>query len=299
MSIKLGYHLKEGIGNLSRNKKSTFGSIAVMFCTLFLFGLFLILSKNLDNIIMGMEKEQGIEVFIKLDATREEINVLGEEIKKIDGVNSVTFKSKEQALNLLKEQWKDNPSMLDGLVDQENFLPASYVVKLTELSKNNVVKAEIEKLDNIKSIQNKDELISIVVLISRGVKTFIMAITIILIIVSTVIISNAVKLSVYSRRKEISIMKYIGATNSFVRAPFIIETFIVGLIAMGLSILVLYLSYGMLSQKLLELGTMNSIQLSVIDFTNILPTMLIYYAVLAIGIGVIGSTISMKKHLEV
>ena len=151
----------------------------------------------------------------------------------------------------------------------------------------------------VKNIRNQDEIISTVIVISRSVKIFIIGISVILIIVSIIIIANTIKLSVYSRRKEISIMKYVGASNGFIRGPFIIESLLIGLITVIISIFLIYVTYEASTQKLLELGTSQSLPITVIPFLDVLPELLVSYTVLAIGIGIIGSSISMKKYLEV
>lgn len=299
MKINFGYHLKEGFANLSKNKKSTIASITVMLSTLFVFGIFLLLNKNIDRIIQGMEQDQGIEIFINLDATDEQIAKLGEDIKKVDGVNTISFKSKEDAIAALKEQWKDNPGVIDGLTEHDNFLPASYLITLTDLEKNSVVQSEIEKMQHVKNIRNQDEIISTVIVISRSVKVFVISISVILITVSIIIISNTIKLSVYSRRKEISIMKYVGASNKFIRGPFIIESLLIGLITVFICIFMIYLTYGFVTQKLLELGTSQSLHITVVPFVDMIPELIISYVSLAIGIGIIGSSISMKRYLDV
>lgn len=299
MSLNIGYYLKEGFSNLSKNKKSTIASLTVMVSTLLVFGIFLLLNTNINKIIKGMEEEQGIEVFISLDANDEQVSRLGEDIKKVDGVNTIKFKSKQEAIESLKESWKDNPSVIDGLTDYDEFLPASYIITLTDLSKNAVVQAEIEKMPNVKNIRNQDDIISAVVVISQSVKVFIIGITIILIMVSIVIISNTIKLSVYARRKEISIMKYVGASNGFIRGPFVIESILMGVISVLICGILIFFGYEFVTQKLLELGTSQSLTIVVVPFLDVLPELLGSYLLLAIGIGVIGSSISMKKYLEV
>ncbi len=299
MSLNLSYYFKEGFSNLSKNLKSTIASVTVMVSTLFLFGIFLLLNTNINKIIKGMEEEQGVEVFISLDANEEQVTKLGEDIKKVDGVNTIKFKSKQEAIESLKENWKDNPGVIDGIADYDEFLPASYILTLTDLSKNSVVQAEIEKMPNVKNIRNQDEIISAVVVISQSVKVFIIGITTVLIIVSIVIISNTIKLSVYARRKEISIMKYVGASNGFIRGPFIVESILMGLISVLICGILIYFGYEFVTQKLLELGTSQSLTIVVVPFLEILPELLVSYITLAVGIGVIGSSISMKKYLEV
>ncbi len=295
----MGYYLKEGFSNLSKNKKSTIASLTVMVSTLFVFGIFLLLNTNINKIIKSMEEEQGIEVFISLDANDEQVARLGEEIKKVDGVNTIKFKSKQEAIESLKEQWKDNPGVIDGLADHDEFLPASYIITLTDLDKNSVVQAEIEKMPNVKNIRNQDDIISAVVVISRSVKVFVISITTILITVSIVIISNTIKLSVYARRKEISIMKYVGASNVFIRGPFVIESILMGIISVIICVLLIFFTYEFVTQKLLELGTSQSLTIVVVPFLEVLPELLISYLALALGIGIVGSSISMKRYLEV
>lgn len=299
MNLRIGYYLKEGFSNLAKNKKSTIASLTVMVSTLLVFGIFLLLNKNINKIIRSMEEEQGIEVFIALDASDEQVARLGEDIKKIDGVNTIKFKSKQEAIESLKEQWKDNPSVIDGLTDHDEFLPASYIITLTELDKNAIVQAEIEKMPYVKNIRNQDDIISAVVVISRSVKVFVISITAVLITVSIVIISNTIKLSVYARRKEISIMKYVGASNGFIRGPFVIESILMGLISVIICAVLIFFAYEFVTQKLLELGTSQSLTIVVVPFLDVLPELLGSYLGLAIGIGIVGSSISMRRYLEV
>lgn len=201
VGFNIGYHMKEGFISFFKNKRQTIVSIIAMFITLFLVGIFLVLSTNLDKLILSMEKDQGINVQIKLDATDEEIKKLGEEIKKIDGVESIKYRTKAEAKEIMMERFKDQPSVIEGLTTYDDFLPASYIVKLSDLSKNNVIEAQIEKLLNVKSIQNKDDIISTVVVISKAVKGFIIFFTVALALGSAFLISGTIKLSLY-RKKE-------------------------------------------------------------------------------------------------
>jgi ABC-type antimicrobial peptide transport system permease subunit len=156
---------------------------------------------------------------------------------EIDGkkvVNTVTFVSKEEAMKSIKERLGDKQDVLEGL-DEENFLPASYFVTLNDLSKNQQVQEEIMKFDGVEEISTDNDTIAKLNNIAKGIRMGTLIILVILVVISIAIIAYTVKITVYARRKEIEIMKYVGATNSFVRGPFIIEGLIIGIISAAIA----------------------------------------------------------------
>ena len=231
------YLLGEGIRNVFKNKKSTSASIIIMSLTMLIFGVFFVITQNINSIMKQIESEQGIEVFL-YDISEDQTKALEDYIRNIDGINTVEYKSKEDALNQLKSQFKDREDLLSGY-DENNIFPASYVVTLTDLTKNNEVKQKIDEYDKdkpdtekvIKKITSSDETITTLINLANGIRIITGVILVILIIISIFIISNTIKLTVHARRKEISIMKYVGATNSFIRWPFIVEGIIIGIIS--------------------------------------------------------------------
>lgn len=157
----------------------------------------------------------------------------------------------------------------------------------------------ISKLDNVKEIQNKSSTIETLSSVGKAIRVVTFTIFAILILISLFIISNTIKLTVHARRKEISIMKYVGATNGFIRTPFIIEGIVIGLISSIISILLIGGGYNFLATKLVNSATWQKLSINLLTFGDLLGEIIIVYLVLGVGIGIIGSSISMKKYLDV
>ena len=292
-----GYLLGEGFRNVFHNKKSSGASLAIMCATMLIFGLFFMIIENLNNAVETLETQQGIQVFIQKTATDAQMEQIGEQIQAIDGVNKVTFVSKEDALNQTKEKLKDKQALIAGW-DESNPFKASYLVTLTDLKLSSQVQDEIKKIDNIDSIQSRDETINGLVAIANGVRIVSAVILTLLVLISIFIIVNTIKLTVHARRKEISIMKYVGATDSFIRWPFVIEGIIIGIVAALLSILVLGIAYSLITNAAAN-SIISTMGIKLLSFTDMTTLLVIVYMVLGIGIGALGSSISMRKYLQV
>ena len=292
-----GYLLGEGFRNVFHNKKSSGASLAIMCATMLIFGLFFMIIENLNNAVETLETQQGIQVFIQKTATDAQMEQIGEQIQAIDGVNKVTFVSKEDALNQTKEKLKDKQAFIAGW-DESNPFKASYLVTLTDLKLSSQVQDEIKKIDNIDSIQSRDETINGLVAIANGVRIVSAVILTLLVLISIFIIGNTIKLTVHARRKEISIMKYVGATDSFIRWPFVIEGIIIGIVAALLSILVLGIAYSLITNAAAN-SIISTMGIKLLSFTDMTTLLVIVYMVLGIGIGALGSSISMRKYLQV
>ena len=180
-----------------------------------------------------------------------------------------------------------------------DIFPASYIVKLTDLQKSAQVQDEINKLDNVKNINSSDETTEKLVSLGNTINIITGIILVLLILISIFIIGNTIKLTVHARRKEISIMKYIGATNSFIRAPFVVEGIIIGTIASMLSVVLIGLAYNMISSRIVGSSLNNIIGFNLLSFQDLFSLIIIVYALLGIGIGIIGSAMSMRRYLKV
>lgn len=293
----LGYLIGEGFSNVFKNKKSTGASLVIMCATMIIFGVFLILGENINHFVDNLKADQGFSVFIKVDATQEEIDKVGEEIRAIDGVNTVDFVSKDDALNIMRERLKDTKGVLDGF-DKE-LLKTSYTVTVTDLSKSKDIQNQINGIENVAKIESSDETVSALINIANGIRIVTGVILILLIIISVFIISNTIKLTVHARRKEISIMKYVGATNSFIRWPFVVEGMIIGIIASLISIVIVGGAYNFIANEVVNADFMQMINGSLVSFQDMLSSIIIVYMLLGIGIGALGSIISMRKYLKV
>ena len=296
----LGYFIGEGFSNVFKNKKSTGASLMIMCATMIIFGIFLILGENINHFVDEVESEQGISVFVKNEATQEQIEELGEKIRAIDGVNTVDFVSKDEALEQMKERFGERQDLLEGYEGENNIFTASYVVTLTDLTKSKSVQDQISTYtDVVKKINSKDEVTSTLIRLANGIKIVTGVILVLLVIISIFIIANTIKLTVHARRKEISIMKYVGATNNFIRWPFIVEGMIIGILASIISIVIVGFAYNFVAEKLVNAEFMQLINMSLISFSDMFSSIIFVYMLLGIGIGVLGSVISMRKYLKV
>lgn len=293
-----GYLLGEGFRNVTHNKKSTGASLAIMCATMLIFGLFFLIIENINYIIKTIETEQGMQVFIEKEATDSQIAQIEDQIKVIEGVNKITYVSKEDALNQVKERLKDKQGLIAGW-DEENPFRASYFVTLTDLNLSDQVQEEINKIDNVAEISSKDTTIKGLISVANIVRIISMTILILLVVISTFIIANTIKLTVHARRKEISIMKYVGATDSFIRWPFIVEGIIIGILAAILSLIVIGLIYNFASDAISSSIVINKMGMALLGFEDMITLLVIVYLALGIGIGSLGSAISMRKYLDV
>lgn len=293
----LGYLVSEGFRNVLKNKKSTGASLMIMCATMLIFGLFFLIGENINYIVEELEKEQGMTAHMIKGITEEQMKIVEEEIKKIPYVAKTTFISEEEAMNSMVEKFGDR--FLKGYLELRNPLPAGYMVNLTDLSKLEEVKAQIAKIENVEEVIAQSDTVVALVNVANGIRIVSTGILILLVVISVFIIANTIKLTVHARRKEISIMKYVGATNGFIRWPFIVEGIIIGIVAASLSILLLGLGYNAIVGEVTKsfISTLMSIKL--LTFSEIFPLVITVYLGLGIGIGALGSIISMRKYLEV
>ncbi len=296
----VGYLISEGFRNFLKNKKSTGASLMIMCATMLIFGLFFLIGENVNHMVKEVESEQGMQVYMYKDATEEQIEKLGNEIKNLDYVAKVTFVSKEEALDSIKKSWGDKgDKLLKAYEGDKNPLGVSYIVTLTDLTKKDDVRANIAKLENVKEITIKDKVMSALINVANGIRIVSGVILVLLIVISIFIIANTIKLTVHARRKEISIMKYVGATNGFIRWPFIVEGVIIGIVSAIISILILGVSYNFVVGKILTSTIATQIGISLLTFSDVFALVITVYLLLGIGIGILGSVISMRKYLEV
>lgn len=280
-----GYLIGEGFSNVFKNKKSTGASLMIMCATMIIFGIFLMLSENINHFVDDIKSEQGFQVFLTTDATEEQIQEVGDKIRALDGVSTVEFKDKEYAYNFMKEKFGESADLLDGY--GYDFYSTSYIVTLTDLRLSKDVQNEILQYDNVKKITSSDETVTTLLSVANGIKIVTAVILVLLIIISIFIISNTIKLTVHARRKEISIMKYVGATNNFIRWPFIVEGMIIGILASLISILIVGGAYSLLAEQAVNSSFMIKIGLSLLSFKDMISSIIVVYMLLGIGIGAV------------
>lgn len=237
----ISYFLSEGISNVFKNKKSTFACLSVMCATMLMFGLFYAIGENITNVLRQVESEQGMQVFMVREATEADITRLREELRGIDGINDITPVTSEEAFEIMQNRLGDRRHLMAG--HEPTMFPFSFIVTLTDLNLNDSVQYQISGLSNVDDITSRNDTINALANIGGWIRAITLIILLILIMISVFIISNTIKLTVHARRKEISIMKYVGATNGFIRTPFIIEGIIIGLLSGLFSIVLVSIGY--------------------------------------------------------
>ncbi len=292
----MSYLIGEGFSNLFKNKKSTISSLMIMCATMLIFGLFFVIGENISAFVDNVAEAQEMRVFLVSDATDSEIEQVGNEILAIDGVKDVEYISKEEGLESMRDVLGDE--LIQGY-EERNILSPAYDVTLTDLELNEEVQESILQIENVDEIQASNKVVDQIIRLARGIRIVTGAILVLLIVISTAIIANTIKLTVHARRKEISIMKYVGATNSFIRWPFVIEGIVIGIVAGLLSVALIGVAYTYVANQMASSTFMQMIQWQLLQFSDMFSLILTVYLVLGIGIGVVGSSISMRKYLEV
>ncbi len=292
----ISYLVGEGFRNVLKNKKSTGAALIIMCMSMLMFGLFFILGENINYVMDQVEAEQGIQVYLDMGTTEEEEKEIETKIRAIEGVNTVEFVTGEEGYREFMKELDEYAQILEEL---DEFMPDSYIVTLTDLSLNDSVQEQIKQIDKIDDIQSSNKTITMLMNITNGIRLVTLGILAILVIISVFIITNTIKLTVHARRKEISIMKYVGATNSFIRWPFIVEGIIIGIVAALITILVVGLLYNVVSDNIVQTKTFEELHVKLYTFADMFNLLITTYILLGAGIGVVGSSISMRKYLEV
>ena len=234
-SFNINYLTKEGVRNVWSNRLMSIASIAVLSSCLVLIGCAIMLFVNINSMLENVEDQNVIMVYLNDGITDEQVNKVGQDIRMIPSVASVDFVSKEDAYKSQLESMGDEASLLDGL--EENPLPDAYKVTLENLNDYDNVMTMLTSVENTLSVRGNSDLAGQVRQIRSGVTYISVGMIIMLLAVSLFIIANTVRVTMYNRRLEISIMKAVGATNWFIRWPFIIEGILIGIISGFVSLL--------------------------------------------------------------
>lgn len=294
------YLIRQGFKGIWRNKMMTFASFCILLVSLIMVGFSILVSINLDKIIGNIEEKSEVMVVIKDGVSKTKLSEIEEKIKDIPNVKDVRLYSKDEA-------WKDMmEKMTEAQQDyfkyaEDNPLPDVYRLNVNDIKKMSETTTEIELFDGVESVQSPTEFANILINFRRIFIIVAIAIVVALVLVSLIIISNTTRASVFARRKEINIMKYVGATNSFIRIPFFIEGMVVGLIAAGCALFITKFAYEGVYKILNEdyhlfgIFGLNNIY----SFDSMFLAVTISYLVAGAFIGAIGTSISTGKHLKV
>ena len=297
----IGYQTKQGFKNIGRNKMFSIASIATMAACIFLFGIFFSIVTNFRYMVQKAEEGVAITVFFDEEATDAQIKKIGDELKSQNGVLKVNFVSADEAWDSFKDEYfGDAKELADGFKD-DNPLSGSdnYEVYMSDVSKQKDVVSYAEKLDGVSKVNKSDVVAKTLTSVNRLIYYVSIVLIGILLAVSIFLISNTVTMGITVRREEIAIMKYIGAKDGFVRAPFIIEGLVIGLIGAVIPLVILYFVY---DKAVAYVMTKFSLLNNIIEFlpvTTVYRTLLPVGLILGVGIGFIGSAFTIRKHRRV
>ncbi len=295
------YTVKQGASNIVRNKMFSIASIATMAACIFLFGVFFSIITNFNYIVEKAEEGVAVVVLFEEEASDAQVQAIGTNLASHEGVLEVKYVSAEEAWEeFQKEYFKDNPEVAAGFEDDNPLANSdNYEVYLSSIELQDEVVEYAENLEGVRKVSKSDTVAKTLenfnVLLAYGSAIII----IILLIVAVFLISNTVSMGITIRREEIAIMKYIGAKDSFVRAPFVIEGVLIGLIGAIIPLIALYFLY---EKTVTTVTSKFSILSTILEF---LPTQEVYQLLLPIGlalgvgIGFVGSFFTVKKHLHV
>ena len=230
------------------------------------------------------------------DNTDVEIEYMRDEISQINGVKSVEYIDKDMAYQDAQEVFKDQAYFLEGL-DKVQIFPASFIVKFSNIEQSEAVKSEVENVDGIYKVKYNQSTIEAAITLSNVANIFLLGVGAVMLIVSIFIISNTIKLAVYSNQREIFIMRYIGATNKFIKKPFIVEGALIGLMSAAISFILISIAYIVLYARLPQIGSSLGV-FGFVPYSTLWYQILIAFIVLGLFIGIFGSSISIKKYLK-
>jgi len=296
MTIRaIRYYTKQATKNVFSNGWMSLASIFTVTASLLVFGIFFLLTINLNYIAVQFESDYEIILVVDETYSPEQTEALKEKIESVGFIDSVTFDSKESRLEKLKADMGESASLLDSY-EEDNPLRDWYKITLSDLNQSENVVSQLRQIEGIvKVILNQDTINSLLSTTSYLTKISI-AIMIALGIISIFIISNTIKLTVFSRGKEINIMKYVGATDWFIRWPFIIEGIIIGILGSAIALLIISFGYNGLTTFLSTMGLNFVTFKPILEIINYIIPIFVFVGVF---LGGIGSLISVRKHLKV
>ena len=293
---RLFYNIKQALLQIVRYKTTTIASVFAITAMMLILGLFFTLAVNVNLFTEMIKRDYDtVEVFLKDDVREADAKEMMNEITGIEGVAEVTYRTKAEALEIMRDRWGKSGYLLDSLGG--NPLPNSILVTVTSLEAADKVNEEASKVEGVESTKYYKETVDRLTKVTDFLQLGSMIIMAFLVIISIVVVSNMIKLTVFARAREISIMKYVGATNWFIRGPFLIEGIIIGVISAMISVGIVFIIY---SNIVDAIGTkvMTILSSPLVPGDYLINNLIIIFLALGIGVGSTGSIISMRKFLD-
>lgn len=293
---RLGYTIKQAFSQMGRNKGMYFTTIMAMTAMMLILGLFFVAFVNVDLFTQTIEDDYNVVQVYTVDKNDDAENqMLGQQLQAIGGVSNIEYITKADAMETLKERWGENAYLLDSL--QDNPLPNSFMVYVNDKDAAARVAETAPTIEGVDDVVYYQDTIEKLAKVSHFIEVGSLVCMVFLIVVSVIIVANTIKLTVFNRSKEIGIMKYLGATDRFVRAPFVINGIVIGLFASAIATGLIYFIYG----KMIEVfGTdiAKIVSVSMVPAGSLVWDLLKIFLGLGVGIGIIGSVISIRRFLH-
>ena len=294
------YTLKQSLLQLVRNKTMALTSLFSITAMLLILGMFFILAVNVNLMTANMEQQfDMVEVYLLDETPEEEIQTMVKEFEALDTVAEVEYLTKEDAMQEMQTRWGENAYLLDGL--SENPLPRSIQVTVKDVEDSESIVTFAENFSGVEDIKDSQAEVDKILKITGAVQAGALVIIIFLIIVSVVVVSNTVKLTVLARGREISIMKYVGATDMFIRMPFIVEGLLLGLLSASVAFLLIWGLYSLLVRWLAGegVGWLTFLTENLVPFGSMALPLMGCFLFVGVAIGTLGSMIFVRKYLKV
>jgi cell division transport system permease protein len=289
------HFIKDAFTSLKRNRTISFASVITVIITFFVLGIFMLVANNINKGITTVQNKVELKIFLKDDIKLIDQREIEIKLREVEGVKDVVYQTKEEEYKNFQATTNDNEGLLKGYTLQNNPFSASFTVKLESPEYTAAVSDAIKDFEGIETIGDQQELVDKIIGIVNGVKAVGFGLFVILIGVSIFLIMNTTKLTVFSRRREVGIMKFVGATDWFIRWPFVIEGMVIGLIGATLACGALFLAYNGLVKWIAS----QLVFISLVPTTYILTTLSWQFMTGGIVVGGVASVSALRKFLVV
>ncbi len=288
------YLIREGFRSITTHGFMSFASVTIIMACLVIMGIVSMLSFNIDALIKDLENQNEIVVFIDENIVDEdEAKAIGGSIEALENISSADFVSRDEAMDNFMSKYDEN--LMEGI--DESVFRHRFVVHLTDIALMSQTQSELEALAGVAKVNAHLEYAKTFVTIRNVVSVISMVLIAMLVFVSIFIMTNTIKLATFGRREEIAIMKMVGATNGFIRMPFVIEGLVLGMLGGGLAFIAVWGLYNVITGKLV--GTLTGNFISVVPFSNVGLEMFIVFMAVSVMVGVFGGVNAIRNYLKV
>lgn len=294
MCSSLCYFLRETVTSLVRNRFMAVASILTVTLSMFILGAFLSAVLNINHMATYLESQVEMTVYLKDGIKTDDVMAVGKQLKQLNGLKGISFTNKDQALANFRESMGDQAALLDSM--NGNPLPASYKISFQSSDQLQDAVNLVKKYPQVDDVQYGQEIVEQLYRVAQFIRISGIILILFLAAAELFIISNTIRLTVFARRREIQIMKYVGATNGFVRWPFLFEGMVIGFIGSGISSILLWLCYRMIQEEIHNAGLVFIPLLAMYPF---IVHVAIFLLAAGIIIGALGSAISLRKYMKV